>query len=150
MRRPLRILRNAALALGASIAILAVAAILIVHSAWFQNYVKLTILASLADSTGGKAEMGAFRLEWTRLSAVATDLVIHGTETADATPLLRVARVEVNLRLFTSLHHLWDITYLGLDRPEATVIVFADGRTNIPTPRQTSARNCDGSGHRSV
>ena len=46
--------------------------------------------------------------------------------------MLRVARVQLNLRLFTSLHHFWDITYLGIDRPQANVIVYPDGHTNIP------------------
>ena len=144
-----RIIRNAAIALGALIVVLAIAAILVVRSAWFQNYVKQTIIASTEDSTGGKAEIGTFHFDWTHLTAVATDFVIHGTEPAGAAPLLRVARVQLNLRLFTSLHHLWDITYLGIDRPQANVIVYPDGHTNIPSPRQKSstlaARNRSGS-----
>jgi translocation and assembly module TamB len=67
-----------------------------------------------------------------------TDFVIHGTEPAGAAPMVRVARVQLNLRLLTSLHHLWDITYLGLDRLQANVIVYPDGHTNIPSPRRKS------------
>src|ERR1700733_5036747 len=138
MSRPLRILRNAAIALGALIVVLAIAGILVVQSGWFQNYVKQTIIASTEDSTGGKVEIGVFHFDWTHLSAVATNFVIHGTETADTAPLLRAARVQLNLRLFTSLHHPWDITYLGVDHPEANVMVYADGHTNIPAPRRKS------------
>jgi hypothetical protein len=86
-----------------------------VQSAWFQNYIKQTIIASTEESTGGKAEIGTFHFDWRHLTAVATDFVIHGTEPAGAAPMLRVARVQLNLRLFTSIHHLWDITYLGID-----------------------------------
>jgi translocation and assembly module TamB len=138
MSRPLRILRNAAIALGALMIVLAIAAILLVQSTWFQNYVKRTIIASVEDSTGGKAEIGTFRFDWTHLTAVATDLTIHGTESESAAPLLRVARAQLNLRLLNSLHHLWDITYLSVDGPQANVIVYPDGHTNIPSPRQTS------------
>jgi translocation and assembly module TamB len=137
----MRILRNAAIALGAFIVALAIVGILIVQSGWFQNYVKQTIVASTEAGTGGKAEIGTFHFDWTHLTAVATDFVIHGTETAGAAPLLRVARVQLNLRLFTSLHHLWDITYLGVTSPEANVIVYPDGHTNIPAPRQPASGN---------
>src|SRR2546430_9584396 len=27
-------------------------------------------------------------------------------------------------------------SYLGIDRPEANILVFPDGRTNVPTPKQ--------------
>ncbi len=141
MSRPMRILRNAALALVGFILVLAIAAILVVQSAWFRNYVKQTIVTSVEDSTGGKAEIGTFQFEWKRLTAVVTDFVIHGNEPPGAVPMLRVARVQLNLRLFTSLHHLWDITYLGIDRPQANVIVYADGHTNIPSPKSTSSKS---------
>src|SRR5579863_499898 len=135
MSRPIRMLRSAALVLLALIVVLGVAGILLVQSAWFQNYIKQTIISSTDQSTGGRTEVGTFRFEWRRFRAVATDFVIHGSEAPGADPLLRVARVQFNLRLFTSLHHLWDITYLGIERPQANVIVFPDGRTNFPSPR---------------
>ena len=119
---------------------LGIAGVLVVQSAWFQNYVKQTIVTSVEDSTGGKVEIGTFHFEWRHLTAVVTDFVIHGTEPAGAAPMLRVARVQLNLRLFTSLHHLWDITYLGVDGPQANVIVYPDGHTNIPSPRRNRRR----------
>jgi translocation and assembly module TamB len=141
MSRPLKILRNAAIAVGALILLLGIAAILIVQSNWFRNYVKQTIISSTEDSTGGKAEIGSFRFEWRHLSAVVTDFVIHGTEPAGTAPMVRVAQVQLNFRLFTSLHHLWDITYLGVDQPQANVIVYPDGHTNIPSPKSTSSNS---------
>jgi translocation and assembly module TamB len=139
MTRRMRIIRNTALALVALIVVLAVAAIFTVQSEWFQNYVKQTIITSTEDSTGGKVEIGAFHLDWRHLTALATDFVIHGTEPAGTAPLLRAARVQLNLHLFTSLNHLWDITYLGIDHPAANVIVYPDGRTNIPSPKSASS-----------
>ena len=134
----MRLVRNVAIALAGLIVVLAIAAILVVRSQWFQNYLKRTIITSVEESTGGRAEMGAFHFDWTHLSAVATDFVIHGTEPPGDSPLLRAARVQVDLRLLTSLHRWYDITYLGADRPQANVIVYPDGGTNLPTPRQKS------------
>jgi translocation and assembly module TamB len=125
--------------LGALIVVLAIAVLLVVQSSWFENYVKQTIITSTEASTGGKVEIETFHFYWAHLTAVATDFVIHGTEPAGTAPMLRVARAQLNLRLFTSLHHLWDITYLGIDRPQANVIVYPDGHTNIPSPRQKSS-----------
>jgi translocation and assembly module TamB len=65
--------------------------------------------------------------------------VIHGGEPAGAAPFLTAQRVQVDIRLFTSIHHVLDLAYLGVERPEANVIVFPDGRTNIPNPKQKSA-----------
>ncbi|HEX5230560.1 MAG TPA: translocation/assembly module TamB domain-containing protein [Bryobacteraceae bacterium] len=134
----MRLVRNIAIALAALILALIIAAVLIVRSSWFDNYVKRTIVASVEDSIGGKAEVGSFLFDWTHFNAVMTDFILHGTEAAGVDPLLRVARVQVDFRLFTSLHHLWDITYLGIEHPQANVIVYPDGHTNIPSPRQKS------------
>jgi translocation and assembly module TamB len=134
----MKIVRNFAIALAALIVVLTIVAILIARSEWFQNHLKQTIITSVEDSTGGRAEMGTFRFDWTHMSAVATDFVIHGTEPAGVAPILHVARVQLNLRLLTSLHHWSDITYLGVDSPQANVIVYPDGHTNIPSPRRKS------------
>ena len=139
MSRPFRILRNVAIALGALILVLAVAGVLVVRSAWFQNYVKQTIITSIEDSTGGKAEIGTFHFEWKHLTAVVTDFVIHGTEPAElgAPASRRASAVEspacspAFIICGTSL--IW-----GWIGPQANVIVYPDGHTNIPSPRRKS------------
>ena len=133
----MRILRNIIIAAVAVILLLGIAAILLVQTAWFRNYVKQTIITSIEDSTGGKVEAGSFQFDWTRLRAVLTALVIHGKEPSGAAPLLRAARIQLDLHLFT-IHGLWNIAALDVDRPQANVVVYADGSTNIPTPRQKS------------
>jgi translocation and assembly module TamB len=54
---------------------------------------------------------------------------------------LRADRVEVHVRLLTSLKHLLDIAYLGIDRPQANITVAADGTTNVPKPKPTAPSN---------
>ena len=141
MSRRAKIFRNVAIAAGALIIVLGIAAILIVQSSWFRNYVKQTIITSIADSTGGRVEAGSFQFDWTRLRAVLSDLVVHGNEPADAAPLVRVAKIQVDLRLFTGIHGLWTIAALNADQPRANIIVYPDGRTNLPTPRRKSPSN---------
>src|SRR5579862_3070071 len=141
MTRRAKILRNIAIGGGALILVLGVAAVLIIQSSWFRNYVKQTIITSIEDGTGGRVEATAFQFDWTHLRAVLTDLVVHGNESADVAPLLRVARIQVDLRLFASLHGFWNIAVLNIDQPRANIIVYADGRTNLPAPRRKSSSN---------
>lgn len=141
MSRAAGILRTVAIAVGVLIVVLGVTGVLLVRSGWFRNYISQKIISSAEASTGGRVDVGNFRFDWTSMTAVMTNFVIHGNEPAGAAPLLRVARVQLNLRFFTSLHRPWEITYLGVDRPEANVIVYADGRTNIPSPRTKSSTN---------
>jgi translocation and assembly module TamB len=139
MTRRVRMARNIALAAVALILLLSVSAILILQSSWFRNYVKNTIVSSIADSTGGRVEAASFQFDWTHLRAQLTGLVVHGNESPEVAPLLRVARIQVDLRLFTSLHGLWNVAVLNMDQPQANIIVYPDGRTNLPAPRRQSA-----------
>src|SRR6185369_5095800 len=56
-----------------------------------------------------------------------------------AAPYLHAERAQVDIRLFTSTHHLLDVTSLIIDRPQAIIMVFPDGHTNIPTPKAETA-----------
>jgi translocation and assembly module TamB len=131
----MKILRRILIGAAALTFVLALAAVLLVQTAWFRNYVKQAIVTSIEDSTGGRVEAGSFQFDWRRLRAVLTDSVLHGNEPSGAAPLLRVARIQMDLRLLTSVRHLWNIAVLNVDQPQANVIVYPDGRTNIPAPR---------------
>lgn len=141
MSRRARILRNLGIGLAALIVVVVVAAALIVRTDWFRNYVKQKIIAATEEGTGGTVEIGSFAFQWSHLRATVTDFVIHGNEPAGAAPFVRAARVQVDLRLFTSIKHILDVAYLNVDRPAANIMVFADGRTNVPSPKQKSTSN---------
>ena len=90
------------------------------------------------EGTGGKVEIASFNFEWRAMHATVTDFVIHGTEPQGFAPFVRAGRVELSLRLLTSLKHMLDLAYLGVDRLEANIVVFPDGRTNVPTPKKAA------------
>lgn len=135
MSRKLRILRNVVIGLAALAIIVVVIAIAVVQTDWFRNYVKQKIIASTEESTGGRVEVGSFQFDWRHLRAVVNGFVLHGDEPPGVAPLLSVPRLQVDLRLFTSFHHLLDVAYLGVERPQANILVLPDGRTNLPTPK---------------
>ncbi len=138
MKRPMRILRNVGIGLAGFVLLIVLAGILVVRTEWFRNYARKKVITATEEGTGGRVEIASFSFDWTHLTAVLTNFVVHGNEPAGAAPYLSASRVELHIRLFTGIHHLLDITYLGIDRPQANVIVAADGTTNVPKPKPTA------------
>jgi len=131
--------RKISLIIAASIAglavILLVTAIAIVQTGWFRNMVRAKIVSAVETATGGRAEVGSFSFDWTHLRAVVRDFVLHGSEPPGTAPLFRARLLEVDLKLASPFRSFVDIAYLGIDAPQANVIVSPDGHTNVPTPK---------------
>lgn len=139
MSRRARILRNAVVGILGAIAALAIVALLVVRTAWFRNFVRQEIISSVEESTGGRVEVASFDFDEKHLRATVRDFVIHGTEPATAPPFISIPRIEIDFRLFPSLKRLYDISFIGVSRPQVNVSLQADGRSNIPAPRKKSA-----------
>jgi translocation and assembly module TamB len=136
MSRWARILKIGILSVLGLVFVAGITAILVVQTDWFRDYVRQKIITATEMGTGGRVEIESFSFSPRRLEAVVTNFAIHGKEPQSAAPLLKAARVQVNFRLFTSLRRVLDISYLGIDQPQANVLVFADGTTNIPEPKE--------------
>lgn len=134
-RHTRKVLITVAISLAVLIVIVVVAAIRIVQTQWFRGYVAQKIIAAADTATGGRTEIGSFTFDWRHLEAEVTDFVIHGNEPPGAAPFIRIPTLRVNLSLFTSIHHIVDFRYLGLDQPQVNVMVLADGRSNVPSPK---------------
>ena len=139
-----KILLTSGAVVGAGLVVLIVAAILILNSGWFANFAKQKIVSALEDATGGKVDIGSLQLELSGITIRVRNVVLHGTEPAADAPLLRVSLLELRLRLLPSLKRAYEIKYLGVDQPQANVIVFPDGKTNIPTPKPSPPSNQSG------
>lgn len=117
------------------IVLLFAAAILVVQTHGFQNWVREKIVAAAEESTGGRVEISSFQFDLWHLRATLNDFVLHGTEPANVPPLLETKLLQVDLRLFSGLKQVLDLRSLIIDRPRANVIVNADGTTNVPAPK---------------
>jgi translocation and assembly module TamB len=135
MSRGKKIAAIVAASIGGLILLAVIAGIVIVQTDWFRNTVREKIVAAVEDSTGGKAEIGRFDFDWHHLQADVYDFVIHGLEPAGAAPLFRAKHLQVNLKLTSPFTKIVDIAYLLVDTPQANVIVYPDGHTNIPAPK---------------
>ena len=132
-----RRLRNIAIGIAALIIAIVIATLTVVRTEGFRNYVTRKIIASTEDSTGGRVEAGSIVFDGP-FHAIATNFVIHGKEPAGSAPFLRAKRIELRIRLLTSLRHLVDVSYLAIDGLEASVQILSDGQMNVPTPKTAS------------
>lgn len=119
--------------------LLVFAALVVVQSQWFQNYVKEKVIATVEESTGGKVDIGSFRFDPWSLTVRITDFTLHGTESPNVDPLAHISLLELRLKLFSGLKKAVDLAYLGVNDPKVNLIVNSDGTTNIPSPKVKSA-----------
>ena len=135
MTRGRRIATIVASSLAGLLAVALLAGILVVRSEWFRNMVRGKIVTAVEDATGGKVEIASFTFDARHLRAQVRGFVIHGLEPPTAAPLLRTNLVQVDLKLLSPFKGFVDIAYLLVDTPQANIIVYPDGRTNIPAPK---------------
>jgi len=126
------------------LAIVVIAGIVIVSTQKFRNFVRAKIVAEVEQATGGRVEVGSFDFEWQHLRADVRDFVIHGLESPNEAPLLRASHLQVDLKPTAPFKGFIDIAYLLVDTPQANIIVYADGHTNIPAPKLQRKNNQTG------
>jgi len=117
------------------ILLVAIGGIITVQTQWFRNFVRTKIVATVEEATGGTVELKSFAFAWTHLRADIQDFTVHGLEPAGSAPLLHVKHLQVELKLLSPFKGFVDLAYLLVDTPEANLMVFADGKTNIPAPK---------------
>jgi translocation and assembly module TamB len=149
MTRPARILIKIGVSLVAIVIVLIIAALITVQTAWFQNFARNKIASLIENSTGGRVEIGSFSFSLRHLSVTIKNFVLHGTEPPTAAPLLRVASLDAEVKLIPSFHHAIDLEHLGVTKPEANILVFPNGKTNLPTPK-TKSKSSNQSGLKTV
>jgi translocation and assembly module TamB len=135
MTRGRKIATIVASSLAGLLAIALLSGILVVQSDWFRNMVRGKMVTAVEDATGGKVEIAAFTFDARHLRAQVRGFVIHGLEPATAAPLLRTNLVQVDLKLLSPFKGFVDIAYLLVDTPQANIVVYPDGHTNIPAPK---------------
>ena len=135
MTRRKRLVWRIAAGLAALLLMAVVAGFFIVRSAWFYEKVRTRIVTTVETATGGRAEIGTFRFDWSRMRAEVTGFVIHGTEPAGKPPLFRAKSAAVGLKIISILKRDVDIAYLDVVQPQVYLMVGPDGRTNVPEPK---------------
>ena len=129
-----------AASVAAAALLAAVAGIVVLSSPWFRGKARAWLVRSIETATGGRAEMGAFRFDWTNMRAEADSFVLHGTEPAGKPPLFRAASIAVGLKIVSLADRDIDIRSLDVEAPRIALIVGSNGRTNLPQPKLRGPR----------
>ncbi len=139
--RPSRMALTIAFSLLTLLVFLGVTAILVSRSNWFREMVRERIVAEVEAATGGRVTIASFRFDWRLLRAEIHNFVIHGREPAGEAPLFRARSVEVGLKIVSVFKRAVDVAFLKVEEPQVIVIVFPDGRTNLPEPKRRSDKD---------
>jgi translocation and assembly module TamB len=135
MRRPARIALISLSTLVALLLIAIVSVIVIGNSDWLREKFRQRIIAEAEDATGGRLEIGAFKLDWRTLTAEIDDAVLHGKEPPGTAPFLAIKRVVIGFRILSLMEKTFDVARLEAESPQLHLIIQADGSTNVPEPK---------------
>lgn len=141
MTRPWRIAVIVAAAAAALLVLILIGIWITLHTLWFHNFVRQKVVSSVEESTGGRASVGPMQFNWGHLQVTLHDFVIHGLEPVNAPPLLQAREIQVSLRPASPGNGWVGISSLVVDTPRINLIVYADGKTNIPSPETPSRQN---------
>jgi len=130
--------RIALISFGAVVLLAAIAVVAVIgiaRSDWLREKFRERIVTEAEQATGGRVEIGAFKLDWSTLTAEIDNLTIHGTEPAGTAPLLAVKRVAIGFRIVSLMKRDFDVARVEAQSPQANLIIQPDGTTNIPQPK---------------
>src|SRR5215468_3382233 len=130
------------------VALLIVAAIVgiiaYINSAAFEARARRSIIEEIQRRTGATVTLRDFYWSFWERRFRLEDLVLHGLEGPDHSPLAHFTRIDVGLDFRTLLQHRIDLFELTITQPEFHVIVTPDGKTNFPIPEtQTLTKPVD-------
>ena len=134
-----RLWRVAAILAGLLI-VASLAAVFVLRSAWFLDYLKQAITDQAQRATGAKVEIGGLSFDWYTLRARVDGLVLHGKEPGDEAPLLRLNSATFGFRIISAFERKVDLLSLKIDAPQIRILLYPDGSTNLPGPNARPER----------
>lgn len=99
------------------------------------EYIRQRIIAEVERASGGRAEVGRFTFTFPQLTVAVEDFTLHGKEPAGDPPLLRVKRVEADIRVLSFIRRVADLQSLKVTEPRVRILSDEKGNTNLPEPK---------------
>ena len=123
--------------------IVILAAAVLLKSNRVRQYAARKIEQAVVQSIGGHTQIGSFDLSLSPLTVRLKNVVVHGSERENESPLLRVDELTVGIELHALLHKDFHLRELVVHHPVVSVRLDAHGVSNIPQARPSQ-------GHTSV
>ncbi len=119
--------------------VLALTALILMSTGWFQRTLKGAVIARLENLTGGRVEIGHFRFRPWLFHVRLENLVIHGSEAAGDPPLISAREVEAGLSPEQLLRRRLRLRHLDIDGLQVHLRTDPQGVTNLPGPPERAS-----------
>ena len=104
----------------------------------FQQMVRHRLIVELERITGGRVDLGSIHTIPLQLRVDVRDLTIHGTEGANEVPFAHVDRLLAQIKVISLLATQFGFDSVVIEHPVIHVILYPDGTTNQPQPKEKS------------
>lgn len=124
-----------------SMAFLALAAVIAGAILWFgftEGWLRHEVVSQIEEKTGARVELHGFHFHPRTLRVELDGLTLHGLEGPDSAPLFHADRIQASIRIVSFFRKKIALDELIVTRPEVTVRIGKDGRSNLPTPRRST------------
>lgn len=116
--------------------VLALAALIVMSTGWFQRVLEGQVITGLENLSGGRVEIAHFRFRPWLFQITLQGLVIHGTEAAGEPPLISAREVDAGLRPSQLLRQRLRLRHLDIDALQVHLRTNSQGITNFPVPSE--------------
>ena len=100
-----------------------------------QEWAHRRMIAALEQATGGRAEIATFHWNLLDMEADAGGVVIHGHEAPGEAPYVQADHVAARISVIGLLSPRIQLRDLEIAHPAFHIIVYPDGSSNVPQPR---------------
>lgn len=104
----------------------------------FQQKVRSRLIAELERITGGRVELASIHTIPLQFRVEVRQLTIHGTEGPNQVPYAHVDRLLAQIKVISLLGTRFGFDSIVVENPVVHVIVYPDGTTNQPEPKEAS------------
>src|SRR6185437_8939844 len=124
------------------VALCVVAVLYVVRKGMIDPWVRYQMVQQIEQRTGGRVELGGFRLEFWRLHVDLDNFTLHGLESANEPPLFHADHIAVGLHIVSFWGRKISLEELIVTKPKVYVRYNANGESNVPKPKvsQTSSQ----------
>lgn len=127
-----------AVGLGSLILFIIVAGYVVVHTAWFHNYVLAKVEQEASTTLGSSVKVQNFDFRLSTLTADLYGVTVQGAGNLSPKPLLYVEKLTVGLKIISLIHKEFNLSELLIVHPVINLLVNSKGISNLPHPSSSS------------
>jgi len=134
-------IRWAAGILLALIVITGLAAVILLRSTSFHNYVLRTVEQNASASLNTRVQLQNFSLRPSILGLDLYGLTVYGIGPGAGEPLLQIDHVGMTVRIISLLRRQWNLANVTINHPVVHLIINSSSEDNLPTFQRSTNSN---------